>query len=260
MNETDVKLPSPPMWSLTGGQPVDLVRLLHPHASPHVEHHRDVRLLRLGPHPVEGNMARPVARGTRRRDHEGGRAAVQGLRGEARGPLQIHQRDIADGQETTVNRAEVHHPPVLGSGEAVGELRVVALVDPRQEAKGAAGEDQLCRESEQVQGRGSILFQEGSGRIDALAKHDFIAVPAPEVDIALLRGQLLSDMIDLALGRPSQNLLGPFEDGRLQQVVEPPRRLVNVRIGVVDQAVPGVGHVSSPVVNGRSERRGGPDE
>ena len=58
--------------------------------------------------------------------------ATKGFKSHRRGPLEVGEGDVAGGQQTPVDVAELDHPPVVGPGHPVGEVQI-GLVLPSKE-------------------------------------------------------------------------------------------------------------------------------
>src|SRR4030095_14789095 len=117
--------PVPPTWNTTG-MPASSARA-----------HTGSRPMWLGEWPggqpeATSRAAAPGARGSSARararagaasgGRRGGGSGGEALLGQRRGPVEVGQRDVAGRQQALVDRAELDHAPVVGPGDADGQL------------------------------------------------------------------------------------------------------------------------------------------
>ena len=148
--------------------------------------------------------------------------------------LEVGERDVADRQQARVDRAEVDDGPVVGPGDAVGVVEIVAVLGVVQLVVVEGVEDELALEAEEVEGERTVLLDEGAGGPVVLPEPDLLGVPGPVLRIAVLLAGLF-DPVELRLvGNVVDRLqLGP-----------------HVGVGVGRQPVWGLHDVGVGVVHG----------
>jgi len=129
-----------------------------------VQHDRNAGVLSLGPYGVEGDVTGGVTLRTGRRDQQRFAAHVERLGCHLRGAVEVGERDVADRQQAPVDRAEVDDGAVVGPGDAVGVVQVIAVLGVVQFLHVRAVEDQLGLETQQVECLRAVLLEERARR------------------------------------------------------------------------------------------------
>ena len=166
-----------------------------------VEHDRDPGVLGGGPHRVEPEVARRVSLRARRRHEQGGGAHLDRLTGHCRRGVEVGERHVEGRQQPAIDRAEVDHAAVVGTGGVVDELRLRLL--PRREASVVERvEHELAGDTEQVEGARPVVADEAAGRGEVLARHD-LGVLGGAVLVGLVPGPHAVDVerAAVAVGR-----------------------------------------------------------
>ena len=106
-----------------------------------------------------------------RRDEQRGRSHVDRLGGHGVSPFEVDERDVAGGQQSGIDRAELDHSAVVSPRGAVGEVEI-GLVFPLVEATVVEGvEQQLALHADEVEHPGPVLGEERTGCCEVLAVH-----------------------------------------------------------------------------------------
>ena len=236
MNDTDVKLPSPPWKSLTAGRPLSLYVGIIGRPPPTWNTIGTPASCGHRPQRVEADVGRAVVAGAERREHQRVGAGVERLAADLDGPLDRGERHPARRQQPRVGRAEVDDRPVVGAGGAERQLLVVTAVERRQRVEVEAGEDQLAVEAERGRAR-----SRGRCRPTPRGRRSSCAAAAPgRRRLAGPRGRRGPSSVGPSASPPASGA----RRSRIVRVgvgLEEPDRLHDVGIGVVDDAPGRVG-------------------
>ena len=217
---------------------LEVHRVEEPPAAAHVEHDRDARLLRLRPERVEPDVAGGVPGRARRGDHQRPAAEVEGLACEVGRALEVGERHVPDREQAAVDRAELDDGAVVGAGEAVGDVEVVAVLDSLQRLVGERVEHQLAGERRAGRAPGG----RSSARNDPVASQ-FLRSQICSASWLRNSGSACCRRKCSTTFRTSWSTGQPGPDGQLFDALahvgvgmrrEEIRRLHDVRVGVVD--------------------------
>ena len=229
---------------------LEVIRIEQATAASDVEHDRDPRLLGLSPDRVEAHMARRVAAGAGGRNQKRLASHLDGLFRHRLGPGEIGQGYIAGSQQSAVDGAEVQHRPVVGAGQPVGEVEVVASLRRQQRLVGEGIEDELAREAQKVESPAAVLLEEGSRGLPVLAQHDLVFVAGPVRGVAVLTPKLIDEGLLAGLHRAHVDRLHSLADRGIGVGKEPVGLLHDVGVGVVKDPAFSVGHGSTSCSRG----------
>src|SRR5262249_37708106 len=163
-------------------------------APAHVEDDGDARLLRLGPHGIEPDVAGRVRPRARRRHEQRLAPHLERLAGGRPRPLEVRQRDVTRWEKPGIDRAELDERPVVRPREAVREVEVVAVLDALEGLVGEGVEDELTGDAEHVESGGSVLGDEAAGRLEVLSEPDLLGVVSAELRVRLHPAEVLDDL------------------------------------------------------------------
>ncbi len=199
-------------------------------------------------------MRRRVPSRASRRHQQGCGTHVDRLARHGIGPIEVGERDVAGGEQTRIDRAELDHPTIVGAGGSVREVEVGLVLPVVEPAVVERVEQQLALDADEVEHPGSVLGQERAGCGEVLAVHHVDVLVGEELVGAMSFGEPGEDLVDAFLVAivPAVAGLGEFvgvagpldavTDVGVGVVTQPVRRLHDVSVGVVGDAVRDVGH------------------
>ena len=193
-----------------------------------------------------------MGRGTPGRDQERRGTEFDRLRRQIAGAIEVDQRHVERGQQPAITGAELDHRPVVGAGSPDRQLHIAGVLPVPQPTVVERVEDQLARETEQVECPAPVLGDEPAGGSEVLAGHDLgrlglevlggpVAGDEPIerlVDVAQLCIRIAGLLQLVAAGVRQRR--DPISDRWIGVIAKPVRSLHHVRVGVVHHEAGGV--------------------